>query len=434
MPGPAAGRYWWDGSSLFSAQHPQLDLVGLLDLHFSLTPLPDEGKAETKLFETQRLQAIDYTASVVRTEDLDGTRYRIVADSFGEEIWLGPDDKIRRISIPGGKLRIDLEETPWPEWNVAGPAAASPRPDPVEGVRHVDVTIPGGDVALAATLSLPEGAEGPLPVVVFISGSGPQDRRARPGGIDLGTRQVLDRLARRLAVLHYDDRGTGESTGLYGEADLDRLVSDATAAVAFARTRPEIDPKRVALLGHSEGGIIAPILASRDHELAAIALMAGTARPLDEVIEDQIRHVLKLQGTSDEQVAEALREQRAAMAKIEAGEDPGVPGVQGGSAEWLRDHVLHDPAATIVGVDCPILILNGSKDFQVSADRDARALAAALDAAGKTNYRLEILPDLDHLFKRIEGESTLESYSLPRPVDEGFIHLLEEWFGETLSK
>ena len=173
-------------------------------------------------------------------------------------------------------------------------------PKPPFPYQTIDVEFDNGadQVKLAGTLTVPEGA-GPFPAVVLITGSGPQDRDESL----MGHRPFLvlaDHLTRRgIAVLRYDDRGVGKSTGNFATSTTYDFKRDAEAAVAFLRTRPEIDAKRIGLCGHSEGGLIAPMVASETPDVAFIVLMAGTGVPGDEILTRQAMLIARAMGADE---------------------------------------------------------------------------------------------------------------------------------------
>src|SRR5262249_48286028 len=146
-------------------------------------------------------------------------------------------------------------------------------------IEREEVKIADGDVTLAGTITRKKGAQGRLPAVTFLSGSGGQDREGFSSGIDLGTPEILDRPPREgFLVLRFDDRGVGGSTGPIQDLDFDGLTGDGRRAVHYLLARTDVDPKRVAVIGHSEGALSAPVLAASE-PLAAIVLMASPGRP-----------------------------------------------------------------------------------------------------------------------------------------------------------
>ncbi len=298
---------------------------------------------------------------------------------------------------------------------------------------------------IAGELSVPKEGKGPFPAVFFVSGSGMQDRHGfAPGApkIDLGTWQVLDAIADAgFVVLRVDDRATGGTPpGFLGvdfkEVGFQALVSDARACARWLRARPEVDPTRVFLVGHSEGGITATLLAGEaDLRIAGVVCMAGGGRNLYDVIYEQVEDAMKGQPAA---IRDAnLRIQKELMDATKAGReaDPGiVPGLIWNRADvvagrkWMREHFTLDATALHKRVACPALVVNGERDMQVSADRDARLLATGLMAGPAKDVTLRIYDDLDHLFKACGGKpSTLEMYEEKRNVAPAFLADLVAW-------
>jgi alpha-beta hydrolase superfamily lysophospholipase len=265
-----------------------------------------------------------------------------------------------------------------------------------------DVTVSSTDsVMLSGTLTIPKDNKKKHSAVIMITGSGPQDREENtPPVLNLYIfRYIANDLASHgIAVLRCDDRGVGKSTGDFRKATLKDFVNDAKSQVAFLRTRKDIDGKRIGVIGHSEGGIIVPIVASEDKNVAACVILAGTARPLDVVMNEQLEfqaaNVDFPQLTRDA-VKKMIEPTKQAISDAKSGKDSsaGMPY----NLEWLRQHFAHDPIVTIKKVKCPVLILQGEKDMQV-LPYHAGALEKALGEAGNRDHKLVVLSNLTHLF------------------------------------
>jgi pimeloyl-ACP methyl ester carboxylesterase len=298
-----------------------------------------------------------------------------------------------------------------------------------------EVRIRHEDAVIAGAVTKKKGSKGRLPAVFFISGSGPQDRNGFSSGLDLGTHEILDRLTSQgFLVLRVDDRGTGESSAMPPNASFLDLVADARACVDHLRKRDDVDPKRIVLIGHSEGAETAPILAAERPEIAAIVLMAPPGRPIAEIILDQNRLELEKRGLAKEELEKQLQEVRAFLAKLASDEPIDSASVDENertalaSRAWFQSHAKQDPIATIRKVKCPVLILQGAKDFQVSPEKDAAALEAALKAAHHPDHELHVFAGLDHLFKATPGEkSEIADYSKSRPVAAECLESLVAW-------
>lgn len=293
-----------------------------------------------------------------------------------------------------------------------------------------DVSFASGDVTLAGTLTIPRSAA-PHPVVLLLTGSGPQDRDEAI----LGHKPFLvlaDHLTRNgIAVLRVDDRGVGKSTGLFATATTEDFVADALAGVAFLKGRRDIDAKRIGLIGHSEGGVTAPIAATRSSDVAFIVLLAGVGVPMEDLLREQTKLILTVSGApasyvslndqalvkmcgvvksdSDPKTAEEkLREvgrwmlgemtdaDKALMGGSESMFDASVKMM---NTPWMRYLLAYDPAATLRRVKVPVLALNGSLDLQVPPKQNLPAIKEALANGGNKDATATELPGLNHLFQ-----------------------------------
>jgi dienelactone hydrolase len=306
-----------------------------------------------------------------------------------------------------------------------------------------EVTIETKGYKLAGTLLLPKGSAGPFPAVITSTGSGQQTRDEHmplPGMENYRPfRQIAERLASHgIAVLRVDDRGVGSSTGLdtLEHATTFDFADDARAQVAYLRSRREIDPKRIAVIGHSEGGVIAPLVAASDPRLAAVVILAGTAQRGDTVLLYQLD--LLYAGDpkmSEEERAKKRAENRASLRAISEKGDVSKyqPIIQLLNRDWTRAFLAYEPLPTIRKVRQPILILQGALDHQVTADQ-ADMLAEAARAAGNKDVTVRVFPNLNHLFlpAKTGDESeytTLGTYAVP---DET-LDVLTDWLQQKLK-
>lgn len=316
-------------------------------------------------------------------------------------------------------------------------------------------------IELAGTFTRPRG-EGPFPAVALISGSGPQDRDESVAG----HRPFLvlsDHLTRRgIAVLRYDDRGTGKSGGDFGEADSRGFARDAGAAVRWLAARDEVDSGRIGLVGHSEGGLIAPLVSRRDDEVDFLVLLAGPALPGDELLHLQAEVLIRAGGASEETLRETHRTQerlfRAVLEEddrevrrrrirriltggadadsVEAGEratpadaaDQGVEAqVRQLSAPWFRFFLRHDPAPVLERVEVPVLALFGEKDLQVPADTNMAVMRRALETAPTGEYRIVELEGLNHLFQNAETGLPAEYPRIEQTMAPEAMEAVADW-------
>jgi len=292
-------------------------------------------------------------------------------------------------------------------------------------------------ISLAGTLTLPEDGA-PHPAVVLLTGSGPQNRDEEVFGFKPFA-LIADHLTRHgIAVLRYDDRGVGGSTGDTMDSTSEDFAGDAAAAVAWLRARDDIDAGRVGLLGHSDGAIAAAIAASRE-PLAFIVLMAGPALPGERILRFQAEAIAKASGASDDAIAAVRKKQDSLFAAVRAGEgleELGVAGAEldGVRSRWYRYFLDFDPAGALSKVTCPVLALYGGKDMQVPAGPDRDALEAALAEAGNTRVTVRVYPEANHLFQAANSGSPAEYPTLEKKFVEGFLEDLTGWIRETTKR
>lgn|GEM_PF-420644 len=325
-----------------------------------------------------------------------------------------------------------------------------------------DVTFPNGDITLAGTLTLPEGA-GPHPVVVLVSGSGPQDRdESLGGGIAIKPFRLLaDALTRAgIAVLRYDDRGVGESGGEFATATTADFASDAEAAITYLLTREEINPDEIGLIGHSEGGLVAAMLGGRNTDLDYIIALAGPGVNGRDLLRLQNQRILEADGATQEQIdaqiafldevfvvlgdpdameeviyqhtleeLESLPEdERANFGDAEEyARTVAAQTMQQYAGAWFESFLNYDPALDWAQTTIPVLAIFGEKDVQVDAEQNAPALEASLSEAGNEDYEIVVLPNANHLFQEADTGSPTEYGSLPAEFTPDLLPTILDW-------
>lgn len=288
------------------------------------------------------------------------------------------------------------------------------------------VTVKTGPFELPGTLTRPKTPDR-CPAVVLVHGSGPHDadetifdnKPFRDLAVGLASRGV--------AVLRYQKR-----THKYGaemkpqEIGLEEeTIDDALSAVALLRERPGIDPQRIFVLGHSLGGMAAPFIAQRDPRIAGIILMAGTPRPLLDLVEEQIEYIALLDGQLDEAESQQLAEIRAVKARIRDGTfDPSQDTLLGAPAVYWKKIDALRPGAAAAGLGCRILVMHGGRDYQI----DAKSLEGWKEAlGGRPNVTLRVFEKLNHLMIAGEGKSSPAEYQKKGFVDEEVIATVSSW-------
>jgi pimeloyl-ACP methyl ester carboxylesterase len=304
---------------------------------------------------------------------------------------------------------------------------------------------------LAGTLTLPRGAS-PFPVVLLITGSGQQDRDQSL----MGHKPFLvlaDHLTRKgIAVLRVDDRGVGKSTGEVATATSEDFAGDVLAGVEFLKSRGRrIDPKRIGLIGHSEGGVIAPIVATRSSDVAFLVMMAGTGVTGEANSYAQAAAISKASGVStdailrnrlmQQQVLAIVKEEsdlkarqtklRALATKLSA-QMPSAANelatqFEMSATPWFRYFAMYDPASTLSKVKCPVLALGGELDLQVPADLNLPAIERALKAGGNSDITVTKLPRLNHLFQTSQTGNPTEYGTIQETIAPVALETISGW-------
>jgi hypothetical protein len=334
-------------------------------------------------------------------------------------IWYDPSTMVPHdMEIPSQGVSIVLtKRSQGASMNATPAPAPTPLPTATPHFTSRDVSFASSDgTKLAGTITIPDDLKVRAPAIVLVQGSGPVDRdeRVGPNPIFLELSNALSNHG--YVVLRYDKRGIGKSGGDAMTMTHDQLVADAKAATAFLAGQPQVDHTRVFALGHSEGGMLAPSLAVEGAGLRGIALMAPPAIPLDQILVQQA--TWRMTGAQEQ---EAKQSELAAIARIKAGTS-NVPG-----AMWLRSSFGIDPAQVIRRVPCPILILQGGKDFQVLVTDLPRLVEAAKSA--HRDVTVHVYPNDDHLFITIPNgqRSGVAEYLVPHRVDPAMVSDLLAW-------
>ena len=278
---------------------------------------------------------------------------------------------------------------------------------------------------LAATLTIPQG-KGPFTAVLLLTGSGPQDRdesvlEHKPFLV------LADYLTRKgIAVLRADDRGTGKSGGTFDQATSADFATDAEAGLEYLKTRAEINPRKLGLVGHSEGGLIASMVAARDLDVAFIVMMASPGVRGDLIVPAQVAAVAESGGQRHAEAEMRANEQRDLLALVEHESDDEIveqklrnSGARFSHAQleiqlkqyrspWFQFFLNYDPATALQRVKCPVLAVNGEMDRQVLPDQNLPAIRKALEAGGNQHFQVEELPGLNHLFQTAKTGSPAE--------------------------
>lgn len=323
---------------------------------------------------------------------------------------------------------------------------------------EVTVENKAAGITLAGTLTEPETG-GPFPAVVLITGSGPENRDEEV----FGHKPFLvlsDYLTRQgIAVLRCDDRGVGKSGGDSRTATTADFATDALAAFEYLKNRKDIDPKHIGAIGHSEGGVIAPMVANEAPDVAFVVLMAGTGVPGDSVLMLQSHLVAKAEGASDSALARGAKIERtllgivkaepdttAAAAKLRpllkemmaqmtpadsqtanASEQAAEQQIKAVLTPWFHYFLNYDPRPALMKLKQPVLAINGEKDVQVAPKENLEAIEAALKAGGNKDYLVKELPGLNHLFQTAITGGISEYTKTEETISPTALKVMGDW-------
>ncbi len=323
----------------------------------------------------------------------------------------------------------------------------------------------GGGITLAGTLTLPQG-EGPFPAALLITGSGGQDRDETIMG-HKPFLVIADYLTRRgIAVLRVDDRGVGDTTGNLGESTTDDLAGDVLTGVAFLKDHSEIEPDRIGLIGHSEGGIIAPIAAARSRDVAFIVLLAGTGLTGEEILYMQSELISQAEGISEEDIKTSLEDSRRVYSVLKSGKDKQAmeadlrrmyeedmaklseeerkeavgsekafeAQIKQVLSDWFLYFLTYDPRPVLREVSCPVLALNGEKDLQVPPKENLVEIGKALKAGGNGDVTIKEMPGLNHLFQTAETGTLSEYAKIEETISPDVLLFVGDWILDRMGK
>ncbi|MFO7565896.1 MAG: alpha/beta hydrolase [Enhygromyxa sp.] len=456
-PAPVDPRSYWIGSLALPNNKS-------LDWAISIEPPPEapEGEPIAHLWIPEQLLMRSPLGAPKRNED-GSIEVRLAMVDATWTITPG-DPPTCSFTQQGMSLDCDLEAIEAEEFAELMTPERPQNPKPpfpyaIEQVKIENHAAPG--VTLAGTLTIPAG-DGPHPGVVLISGSGLQDRdetiaEHKPFWV------IADHLSRNgVAVLRYDDRGYAESTGDGTVATLEDFASDAHAAITWLAKHPAIDGDRVGLIGHSEGGVIAPLIAStHPNDVDFLVLLAGTGVPGSEIVVHQLGLIMAASGASPEAVerqqaaaraqhralleaadpAEARaaveRTLRASIAELPEAERAALGDVEATIAAqtealaspWMRHFLAYDPIPALKRVKVPILILAGDKDLQVDPEQNLPPMKAALSK----NRRVDVVrfAGVNHLFQPATTGAPAEYGVIEQTIAVEVLQRMTQWLQAT---
>jgi uncharacterized protein len=383
---------------------PQLELIFQ---RVGVDRLPDQ----IRYFSPETLSVMNYELHV------DAGK---VTTNLGEHITLDHRKRIKEIATVQD-VKVVRVDRPLPRWrtNRAGRGSKSrffyKGANPSVGARTFDLRVQGPIVELGATLAIPTNCQ-PFAAALFIGGSGTHDRHGFTESLDLGYHSLLDRLAAGgIVSLRFDKRGSGSTAIGHDLLDFgfDAVVADAAAALRALQERSEAAGLPVFLIGHSQGGLVAMRLALQQRDVSGIALLATPGKPIDQVIEEQMRaNALHLELSADA-LAQQLKDHAEffeCVRRVREWEESLVPPkvfARRRQRRFFAELLAYSPTELVSLQDCPLLIMQGTEDEQVSVDNAERLR----DAAAKLDVSFHVVPGVDHLFKRPKDTGRMAAYN-----------------------
>jgi len=316
-------------------------------------------------------------------------------------------------------------------------------------------------ITIAGTLTYPK-TYGPFPAVILLNGSGPQDRDSDVFGHKLFL-VLSDYLTRQgIAVLRADDRGVGGTTGSFEGSTTADFTEDALAGVQYLLSRKEINPKQIGLIGHSEGGMMGPIAASKSSDVSFVVMVAGVGIHFDDIIlfqkelkwkkagmnkEDLKLHCtwhhnvseIVTKDTNDDEAADEIRVLYSRLSTEEQSRLNKTPESLEGEIKWVLDPwrryaSKYNAASIISKVQCPVLAINGSKDMQVEASKNLKGIEKALKAGGNTSYTIKELKGLNHLLQTADTGDESEYTTIEETISPYAMKIIADWIKEQVVK
>ncbi|MCX7833565.1 MAG: lysophospholipase [Ignavibacteria bacterium] len=368
----------------------------------------------------------------------------------------------------GSFINVDLIEGEFLQGGVKGTFNLKPYIEKVEikeelPYQEEEITFTNGNNIFSGTLTIPKTV-GRHPAVVLITGSGAQNRDEEIVGFKI-FRVIADFLTRNgIAVLRYDDRNFGKSKGTSVDSSTtEDFAYDVIEAVKYLQSRNDINPTQIGLLGHSEGGIVAPLAATKYPDIAFIILMAGTGVKGKEIILEQTRAIMKANGETEEKINEATDYMNRLFKALETGEGmeeleniikkqaaeyyESLPEEQKSTIKdkdeyidlmlksrlypfktrWMRFFLEFDPKTALEKVKCPTLAIFGELDLQVLKWQNEKPIEEALKKAGNKNYEIKTFEKANHLFQEAITGSPSEYAKLKKEFVSGFLEYITNW-------
>ncbi|MDD2983586.1 MAG: alpha/beta fold hydrolase [Crocinitomicaceae bacterium] len=306
-------------------------------------------------------------------------------------------------------------------------------------------------IKLAGTWTKPKG-KGPFPAVILVSGSGPQDRNEEIMG-HKPFLVIADYLTNNgIAVLRYDDRGVGKSTGEFVNATTADFATDVAAGIAFLKQQKGIDKNKIGIIGHSEGGMIAPMVAAKDSTIDFIVLLAGPGIFIRDLMLQQQEDILISENTEPAEIQSQIELNRKAFEIILNNPDnfdaknklfkmyQAIDSSQTESeirsttnelvSPWFRYFITYNPQIALEQTTCSVLAINGDKDLQVASKPNLKGIETALKAGGNKDFKIVEMPNMNHLFQTSSTGNIAEYGQLEETFSPKVLELMKNWILE----
>lgn len=454
-----------DGPNLAGSWVGTLDVGVKLRLVFNVQAADDGGWTATLDSPDQGARGIPVSAVII---DAPSVRFEVsaIAGTYAGTMDAAANRMDGTWSQGGMSLPLALERGDKPE------APKRPQePKPPVPYESEEVRFPNDEagINLAGTFTKPEGS-GPFPAVALVTGSGPQDRNEEL----LGHKPFLvlaDHLTRSgIAVLRYDDRGVGESSGDFASATTREFASDALAAVSWLRSRPDVRADAIGLLGHSEGGLVAPMAAVETADIAFLVLLAAPGLDGRDIVLLQSTLIGRAEGIDASRLEANSKRQAAYFDIVENESDPAQAAsslkalmtadlaamsdaerAEGGltgddtdalidrqvaqvNSPWFRYFLSYDPLPALRKVTVPVLALNGTLDLQVPWQENLDAIDGALREAGNGDVTVLPLEGLNHLFQTATTGSPTEYGQIEETMAPRALDAISSWIRERFGR
>ncbi len=431
--------------------------AGQREFDFQLRIQVDEKGKQYAVLDSFSERKLDLPTEFEATDDGFSFRLPFIKAGFSGKY------NADRTTIAGewqqvGKLPLELEKIPIEATRFSLEKRKRPQ-HPTEPypytVTEVTFRNEADDVELAGTLTIPKTSEGKkrFPAVVLVTGSGPQDRdetlfEHKPFLV------IADHLTRKgIAVLRYDDRGVGASSGQFQGATTEDFARDAESGIDFLRKHDRIDSEKVGIVGHSEGGVIGPMIAARSDDVAFVVMLAGPGVDGAKISTSQSRAMSETAGMSAayldtqeealmgvikkiKQEKKPLTEEQidAVLEKIASQSEEKksyihlmASAIKNLTDPWMTNYLMSDPSHDLCKVKCPVLALYGEKDLQVLPELNAKAVQKHLTTAGNQDFKTVELARLNHLFQTAESGQITEYGEIEETFAPAALELISEW-------